>query len=124
MNVKKFLEKFVRYTLIVLLMLNLMNSLLISFVKPECHFFGIKLGKVNAQIYLLTGGITGMVILYFLFRGELEGDMLSVFYFEYFFVESLITNSSLGLGFKIAPLANLGLVVSLVLIVLRKMIYR
>ena len=106
----------------IFIILNFLGSVLVSYINPESYFFGEKLVGVSAIIYLLTGGIAGMIIVYFLFKEKTKGEILSVIYFGYFFVESLITN--LSLGFSISPLFKLGLVLSIILLVIRKMIYR
>ena len=49
----------VRYTLVFLLVLNLLGSGFFSFINPESYFFGAKLGGVNASVYLLTNGVIG-----------------------------------------------------------------
>jgi len=121
---KKILESFLRYTLIILLIYNVYGSVFVSLFNPESYFFGGKLVRLNAIIYLLIGDIGAIVIVYLLFMKKSMAEILSVIYFGYFFIESLITNLSLGFGFLISPLVNFGLVVSIVLLVLRKMIYR
>lgn len=119
---KKIIENIIKYTLMIFIILNFLSSVLVSYINPESYFFGEKLVGVSAIIYLLTGGIAGMIIVYFLFKEKSKGEILSVIYFGYFFVESLITN--LSLGFSISPLFKLGLVLSIILLVIRKMIYR
>ena len=121
---KKILENFVKYTLIILLIYNFFSSVFVILVNPESYFFGKRLTGVNAIIYLLIRDITGIGIVYYLFKKKSKVEILSLIYFGYFFVESLITNLSLGLGFSVSPLPNFGLVVSIILLVLRKMIYR
>jgi hypothetical protein len=119
--VKKVLEKVVRYTLVVLLVLSFVSLVFISLINPESYFFGEKLSGKIATTYLLIGGIAGIIIAYLLFKKKSEGKILSVLYFGYFFIEILVTNLSLGFGFLISPLFTMGLVISIVLLVIRKM---
>lgn len=121
---KKILENCLRFGLMIILMLNFIDSILISFTNPEAYFFGEKLGGFIAIIYILTGGVAGVVIVYFLFKKKSKGEILSLFYFGYFIVEGLITNLSHGFGFVVSPIAQVGLGISMVLIVIRKMVYR
>ena len=118
---KKGLEKIARYTLVVLLVLSFVGLVLISLINPESYFFGEKLSGEIATTYLLTGSFAGIIIAYLLFKKKREGEILSVLYFGYFFIETLVTNLSLGYGFLISPLFTIGLVISIVLLVARKM---
>ena len=61
------------------------------------------------------------MIAYLLFEKKSEGEILSVLYSGYFFIETLITNLSLGFGFLTSPLPTTGLVISIVLLMVRKM---
>ena len=115
------LEHVVRYTLRVLLVLNFLCLVFISFTNPESYLFGQKLAGMDAIIYLLTGGIAGLLIAHLLFKKKSEGEILSLLYFGYFFVENLITNLSLEFGFFISPLFTAGLIVSIVLLVVRRL---
>ena len=121
MKKKKVLENVARYALMVLLVLSFLGAVFVSFINPESYFFGKKLGGEKATIYLLIQGIAGLVIAYLLFKKKSEGEILSVLYFGYFFIETLITNLSLGFGFLTSPLPTTGLVISIVLLMVRKM---
>ena len=120
MKERKVLENIVRYTLVFLLVLSFLCSIFISFINPESYFFGEKLSGGKAKIYLLLGGITGIIIAYLLLKKKNKGEILSVLYFGYFFMETLITNLSLGFGFLISPLSTIGLVISIILLMVRK----
>ena len=120
-KIKKALEKVVRYTLVVLLVLSFVGLVLISLINPESYFFGKKLSGEIATTYLLTGGITGIIIAFLLFKKKSGGEFLSVLYFVFFFIETLVTNLSLGYDFLISPLFTMGLIFSIVLLVVRKM---
>jgi len=120
-KIKKALEKVVRYTLVVLLVLSFVGLVLISLINPESYFFGEKLSGEIATTYLLTGGITGIIIAFLLFKKKSGGEFLSVLYFVFFFIETLVTNLSLGYDFLISPLFTMGLIFSIVLLVVRKM---
>lgn len=120
MTKKKILENFARYTLVVLLVLSFLSLIFVSVVNPESYFFGEKLGGGKATIYLSIGGVAGIVIAYLLFKKKSGCELLLVLYFGYFFTETLITNLSLGFGFLISPLFTMGLVISIVLLVVRK----
>jgi len=61
-----------------------------------------------------------MIIAYLLLKKKREAEILSVLYFSYFLIESLITNLSLGFGFSISPLSTIGLVISIVLLMVSK----
>ena len=117
---KKPLEYVIRYILRVLLVLNFLCLILVSFINPEAYLFGKKLTGIDAIIYLLTGGIFGLLIAHLLFKKKSKGEILSLLYFGYFFTENLITNLSLGFSFLISPLFTVGLVVAIVLVVVRK----
>jgi len=117
---KKILENFARYTLVFLLVLSFLGLIFVSVVNPESYFFGEKLGGGKATIYLLMGGVAGIVIAYLLSKQKSGGEILSVLYFGYFFIETLITNLSFRFGFLISPLFTMGLVISIVLLVVRK----
>jgi len=123
-NWKKILESFARYALIILLVFNIYGSVFILFFNLESYFFGEKLVVANSIIYLLIGDIAGATIVCLLFMKKGMGEILSVIYFGYFFIESLMTNLSLGFGFLVSPLFKLGLVISIALLVIRKMIYQ
>lgn len=98
---KKVLENFTRHALAFLLVLSFLGSVFASFFNPEIHFFGEKLSGGIAIIYLSMGGIAGIVIAYLLLEKKNRGEILSLLYFGYFFIETLITNLSLSLGFSI-----------------------
>ncbi|MDH5769869.1 MAG: hypothetical protein OEZ25_01065, partial [Candidatus Bathyarchaeota archaeon] len=115
-KIKKALEKVVRYTLVVLLVLSFVGLVLISLINPESYFFGEKLSGEIATTYLLTGGITGIIIAFLLFKKKSGGEFLSVLYFVFFFIETLVTNLSLGYDFLISPLFTMGLTFSIVLL--------
>lgn len=119
---KKILEKIVRYMLMIILMLNFLDSVSVSYINPESYFFGEKLGGAIAIVYLLTSGILGVIIVYFLFKEKSEGEILSFLYFGYFSIESLMTNLSLGFVFVVSPLSQIGLAMSIVLLVIREII--
>jgi len=117
---EKSLENVVRHILRILLVLNFICLVIISFINPEAYLFGEKLAGMNGRIYLLIGGIIGVVIAQFLFKKKSEGEILSLFYFGYFFIENLITNLSLNLGIVISPLFTAGLIVSIVSLVVSR----
>ena len=112
-----YLERVARYTLVVLFVLSFLNSVFVSLVNPEAFFFGEKLSGEKATVYLLIGGVTGIITAFFLFKKKSGGEIISVLYFGYFFIETLVTNLSLGYGFLISPLFTIGLVTSIVLLV-------
>jgi len=118
---RKMLEDVARYTLVVLLVLSFLVLVFVSYYNPETYSFGIKLSGVNALIYLLIGGIAGIVIAYLLFKKKSGSEILAILYFGYFLIETVITNLSLGFGFLISPLLTIGLVISVVLLLIRKM---
>lgn len=97
---KKVLEKVGRDTLVVLLVLSFLSLVFISLINPESYLFGEKLSGEIATTYLLTGGIAGIIIAYLLFKKK---------------------NLSLGYGFLISPLSKMGLIISIVLLAIRKM---
>ena len=117
---EKILENVVRHALKVVLLVNFFCLVFISFIDPEAYFFGEKLVGINAIIYLSTRGIVGLIIAYFLFKKKSEAEVLSLAYFGYFFLDILITNLYSGFGLLISPLMTIGLVVSIVLLVVRK----
>jgi len=117
---KKILENVARHTLGIVLLVNFFCLVFISFINPEAYFFGEKLSGINATIYLLTRGILGLIIAYLLFKKKSEAEILSLAYFGYFFIDILITNLYSGFGFLISPLMTIGLVVSIVLLLVRK----
>jgi len=108
-----------RYSLIVLLVLYFLGSVFSIFTNPEGYFFGEKLGGQRAIIYLSIYVTVGILIVYLLFKKKSVGEVLSVLYFGYFFIENLITNLLLGLGLLISPLAVIGLVISIILLAMR-----
>jgi len=114
------LENVVRHTLRILLVLNFFCLVFVYFINPEAYFFGEKLSEDNVKTYLLTGSIAGIAIAHLLFKRKIEGEILSLLYFGYFFVENLITNLFLGLGFIISPLFTVGLVVSIILLMVAR----
>ena len=121
---KKILEAFVRYTLIILLIYNFYGSIFVLLSNQEIYFFGEKLTGLIAIFYSLIIGASVSVTVYFLFKEKHKREILALIYFAYFFIENLITNASLGFGFSASPLAKMGLITSIVLLIFRKMIYR
>ena len=76
------LTSMVSYALVFLLVLNLVGSVFIAFTNPESYFFGVKLGGVNASLYLLTNGVVGVAVAYALLRKKPVGKFLSVLYLD------------------------------------------
>jgi len=113
------LTSIVRYALIFLLVYNFLGLGFISVINPESYFFGVKLGGINASLYLLTNGFVGVVIAYALLMRKNIGNFLSVLYFGYNFSDVLITNLSFGWGSLISPIFTLGLILSIVLLMMR-----
>ena len=119
------LANIVRYILIFLLGLNFFGLVFTSFITPETHFFGIKLGGINTSIYLLANGLVGVVIAYTLLKKKNLGEY-SVLYFGYNFTEVLVTTISVipnlffPFYFTISPLYTTGLILSIVFLIIRK----
>ncbi len=120
---KKILENFLRSGLSILLNLNFLSSVFVSYINPESYFFGEKLIGANATIYLLAGGIAGIIIVFFLFKKKSMGIILSLLFFGYFFIEGLMTNLSLGFGFDTSPFPKVGLSLSIILLVIERMVH-
>jgi len=116
----KYPDSILRYITAFLLFLSFFASVFVAFINPEDYLFGIKLGGMSVILYLLIRGIAGIYIAYLLLKRKNNGEILSVLYFICFFVETLITNVFLGFGFLISPLFTAGLVVSTILLVVRK----
>jgi len=114
------LADIVRYILIFLLGLNFSGLVFTSFINPEAYFFGIKLGGINASIYLLANGLVGVAIAYTLLKKKNLGGYSSVLYFGCNFTEVLVTNISVIPNlffpsyFIISPLYTTGLILSIV----------
>jgi len=87
MTNEKILDNVSRYTLVVLLVLSFLSLIFVSLINPECYFFGEKLGGEIATIYLLMGGVAGIVIAYLLRKKKSGGEILSVLYFGYFLLK-------------------------------------
>ena len=119
---KKIIEYVIILVLSIILNLNFLSSVFLSYINPENYFFGNKLVGTNAIIYSLTGGFSGLIIVFYLFKIRSVGIILSLVYFGYFFIESLITNQSLGFGFEISPLSKAGLALSIVLLIFWKVV--
>ena len=108
MNIIKVIENVARYSLIIIFVLIFSGSIFTSIMNPETYFFGGKLGGTTAIIYLLIEGIAGTMIAYLLIKKRGEGEILSVLYFGYFFIETLVTNLSFGFGLLVSPLFTVG----------------
>jgi len=113
-------ENIARYALVALLVLCFLGSTFVMFTNPESFFFGEKLDGQKAIIYLSMGASVGILSAYLLFKKKSAGEILSVLYFGYFFIENLITNLLLGFGLLISPLSMIGLTISTVLLVVGK----
>jgi len=120
------LADIVRYILIFLLGLNFSGLVFTSFINPEAYFFGIKLGGINASIYLLANGLVGVAIAYTLLKKKNLGGYSSVLYFGCNFTEVLVTNISVipnpffPFYFIISPLYTTGLILSIVFLIIRE----
>ena len=120
------LANVVRYILVFLLGLNFFGLVFTSFINPETHFFGIKLGGINASIYLLANGLVGVAIAYTLLKKKNLGEYSSVLYFGYNFTEVLVTTISVipnlffPFYFTISPLYTTGLILSIVFLIIRE----
>jgi hypothetical protein len=68
-------------------------------------------------------GVIISVIVYLLFEKKNRGEELALIYFIYSFIDNMITNISLDLGFLSSPLAEMGLMTAIVLLIFREFIY-
>ena len=115
---KESLANILKLLLISLFLLNFFGSAFISLINPESYFFGVRLGGMNASLYLLANGFVGVIIAYLLKKDV--GIYLSVLYFGYNFTEVLITNLAFGFGPIISPFFTIGLVLSIALLMIRE----
>jgi hypothetical protein len=120
MKSKKGLENITKYTLMALLVVNFFGAVLVSIINPESLFLGQKMVGTRAVIYLLAMGATGLIVAYLLLKNVGNGESMSILYFGFLFIESLATNTYLGLGFLVSPIYTAGLIISVMLFVIRK----
>jgi hypothetical protein len=120
---KKIIESFVRYTLIILLIYSFYGLIFLLLSNQKIYFFGQKLTGQISIFYSLIMGVIISVIVYLLFEKKNRGEELALIYFIYSFIDNMITNISLDLGFLSSPLAEMGLMTAIVLLIFREFIY-
>ncbi len=103
--------KGIKYTLVIMLILNFILPLITFVVNREAWFFGYKLGGIKASCWLLTNGIIGLILAYSLLK-DIRYSFLAAFLF---FVVNFINVMIIPLqGLAYPPFYSLGLVLSLI----------
>jgi len=116
------LEEGLRYGLILLLVLNCVGLVFTSLINLEAFFFGNKLTGETAAVYLSLSIIAALLIAYSLFKKMSVGPVLSLLYFGFLFFETLTTNLLYNFGFYVSPLFTLGLICSIFLLLIERMV--
>ncbi len=103
--------KGIKYTLVIMLILNFILPLITFVVNREAWFFGYKLYGIKAPCWLLTNGIIGLILAYSLLK-DIRYSFLAAFLF---FVVNFINVMIIPLqGLAYPPFYSLGLVLSLI----------
>ena len=113
------IQKLIKTSIIIIFVINFLAGLFFSIINPEAYIFGTKLSGINAIIYILVNGITGMVIGYILFRKEMKGIYLSLVFFVVNLIEIIFTNIFTFYIYNFSYLFLVGLVLTIGLIMLK-----
>lgn len=109
-SIKKILQKVARHIIPVLLVVLSSYAVFIIIINPESYFFGTKLSGVSAVNLLLIEGVSAIVILILLFKKKAVGEILSLMFFEYRFLEAMISDLRIFQYRYEIPLSNIGLI--------------
>jgi len=111
------IQKIIIAVLVVMFCLNFVFSLLISLINPETYFFGSKIGGIKAVCWLLTNGVTGLIIAYSLFRSWRYDFLASLLFFGYNFANIMI---SITPALALPPLFSAGIILSFIGLIIKE----
>lgn len=120
--IRNVIQKTARHIITVLLVIFASYAIFITIINPESYFFGNKLSGIAAVKLLLTEGILAIVILFLLYKKKAVGEILSIMFFEYRFLEAYFSDLRIFQHSYEIPLSNIGLIglaLSVALLLLR-----
>lgn len=109
-KIKKVIQKVARHIITVFLAILFLAAFFIVLINPESYFFGNKLGGIPAVKLLLAEAVSAIVIFFLLFKKKAVGEILSLMFFEYRFLEASISDLRIFQHSYEIPLSNIGLI--------------
>lgn len=116
------MKQILKSVLILTLAIMAIGNTALALINPEAYFFGNKLGGMPAVLYLMMNSFASVTIIYLLFlRGKkLEIVLiLSLLYFIYNIIESIITSLILFHEFGFPPILIFGFLITIISLIVR-----
>lgn len=115
------MKQILRSVLILTLAMMTIGNTALALINPEAYFFGNKLGGISAVLYLMMNSFVSVTIILFFLRGKkLEIVLiLSLLYFIYNIIESIITSLILFREFGFPPILIFGFLITIISLIFR-----
>lgn len=116
------MKQILKSVLILTLAIIAIGNTALALINPEAYFFGNKLGGMPAVLYLMMNSFASVTIIYLFFsRGKkLEIVLiLSLLYFIYNIIESIITSLVLFHEFGFPTILIFGFLITIISLIVR-----